>query len=164
MEPFSFGEFFALAGPVYMLLISWPLSRIDIKQRRLPNRLVLPAFPIALIGELAASWLTNQWLKLFLALALSIGALIIGAFINRTAALGMGDVKLIAAIVLMLAWFSPIAALLALVFGFVAATAVVLFLLATGRSKLGSTIALGPYLLFGFAGSLAISVPSQMLG
>ena len=160
-QPFAL---FALAGPIYLLIVTWPLIRIDIRERRLPNRLVLPAIPIALLGEILASLLTDEWLKFFLALGLSFGALVLGMLINRSAALGMGDVKLIATIVLMLAWFSPIAALLALVFGFVLATAVVLHLLVIGRSKLGSTIALGPYLLLGFAGSLAISVPSQMLG
>lgn len=164
MNTFQPQALLALAGPIYLLIVSWPLARIDISERRLPNRLVVPAFPIALTGQLLASMFTNHWDRLGLSLALGFASMIVGIFINRTSALGMGDVKLIAAIVLSLSWFSPLMTLLALAAAFLAATLVVLYLLIIGKSKLGATIALGPYLLFGFAGSLFATVPIQMLG
>ena len=151
----------ALVGPLYLVAVAWPLSRIDIKQRRLPNRLVLPAFPIALVSQVSACAIGGQWWRIAVSIGLAAVALVIGVLINRTAALGMGDVKLISAMFLTLGWFSAITPLVALVIGFVSAAVVVLGLVALRKTQLGSTIALGPYLLFGFTGAL---VSSQILG
>ena len=62
----------------------------------------------------------------------------------------MGDVKLLAATTLSLAWFNLFAPMLALAMGLVAAATVILILLVTGRTTLSQSIALGPYLLLGF--------------
>jgi len=143
----------ALAGPIYLLAVAWPLTRIDLRERRLPNRLVLPAFPIAVSSQLIACTISGEWWRIALSVAFAAAALLVGILANRTAALGMGDVKLISAIFLCLGWFNVVTPLIALVVGFIAAAAVVLVLVSLRRSTLGSTIALGPYLLFGFAGA-----------
>lgn len=143
----------AFAGPIYLLAVAWPLTRIDLQERRLPNRLVLPAFPIALTSQLIACAISGEWWRIAASLAFATVALLVGILANRTAAMGMGDVKLISAMFLCLSWFNVITALIALVIGFVAAAAVVLVMVILRRSTLGSTIALGPYLLFGFAGA-----------
>lgn len=146
---------FAWAGPVYLLSVAWPLTRIDLRERRLPNRLVLPALPITLVGQLVASLITGQWISSLTAVVCAAGAFAIGLVVNHFANLGMGDVKLISAITLALAWFSPLAPFFALLLGFGVATAVVVALLIARRIKMGSTLALGPYLLVGFALALA---------
>jgi leader peptidase (prepilin peptidase)/N-methyltransferase len=86
-------------------------------------------------------------------LAAILAAFIAFAFallLNYIAGLGMGDVKLIAGITLALAWFSPLLPAVAILVAFVSAGAASLVLLALRKTRMGSSIALGPYLLFGF--------------
>lgn len=147
-------KFFPLIGIFYLLAVAWPLARVDIREHRLPNRLVLPAFPIIALGQLVAATLTGQWWNVASSLLTGIGALIIGVLANHAAGLGMGDVKLIAAIAFALGWYSPLIPLVAVFIAFVAASIVILVLFAMGRSRLQSNVALGPYLLIGFAASL----------
>jgi len=145
---------FALLGPLYLLAVAWPLSKIDLRERRLPNALVLPAFPITLAGQIIAAAISEHWWRLGLAVIASAIAFAVGLAVNRGAGMGMGDVKLIAAITLALGWFSPLSPLVALFIGFAAATLVILVMFFARKTKLGSSIALGPYLLVGFAASL----------
>lgn len=142
---------FASLGAIYLFVVTWPLSVIDIREHRLPNKFVLPAFPIIILGFIAASFLENSWNKISFALTCSLIAFGVGLIINRYGSLGMGDVKLIAATTLSLAWFNLFAPVLALAIGLMLAGAVVLILLFTGRTTLSQAIALGPYLLLGFA-------------
>lgn len=144
----------ALFGPAYLLAVAWPLSKIDIRERRLPNSLVLPAIPITLTGQTLAAVVSAEWWRLGLAVVVSAIAFAIGLAVNKGAGMGMGDVKLIAAMSLALSWFSPLSPLVALFIGFAAATAVILVMFVARKTKLGSSIALGPYLLVGFAASL----------
>jgi len=146
---------FAWIGPIYLLAVAWPLTRIDLRERRLPNRLVVPAFPIILLGQLLAAFISGSWISLGIALACGLCALVIGLLVNRFANLGMGDVKLIAAITLALAWFDPLSPFIALLLGFAVATVVVVAMLVRRQIKMGSTVALGPYLLVGFVLALA---------
>jgi leader peptidase (prepilin peptidase)/N-methyltransferase len=147
---FQITNLFALSGTVYLVAVAYRLSMIDVREHRLPNRLVLPTFPIALSGQLFASALGGTWLNLVMALVCCLLALLIGLAANRWATLGMGDVKLIGAISLSLGWFSFIAPLIAVVLAFVIACAVVLVMVALRKTTMGSSFALGPYLLVGF--------------
>lgn len=151
MNPDFLANGFALIGTIYLIAVTWPLSLIDIREHRLPNRLVLPAFPITLVGLLLASAISNHWINLASALAAALIAFGVGLAANRWASLGMGDVKLISATSLCLGWFSFIAPLIAIVLAFVLASVVVLVLLAMRKTTLSSSLALGPYLLAGFA-------------
>ncbi len=142
---------FAALGSLYLIAVSLPLSRIDIQERRLPNRLVLPALPISLCGQLAASAISNQWLNFGFSIMAGVTAFVIGLAANRWASLGMGDVKLITAISLSLGWFSFMAPLVAVMVAFVIASLVIVALFMLGTTTMGQSIALGPYLLAGFA-------------
>jgi leader peptidase (prepilin peptidase)/N-methyltransferase len=141
----------AALGSLYLIAVAWPLSRVDIKEHRLPNRLVLPALPISLGGQLAASALSDQWLNFGISIVAGVTAFVIGLAANRWASLGMGDVKLITAISLSLGWFSFMAPLVAIMVAFLIASLVILALFMLGKTTLGQSIALGPYLLAGFA-------------
>jgi len=143
-------ELFAWLGPAYLLVAAWPLARTDIREHRLPNRLTLPLLPVALFGQLLAAGFSGDWSRLGVSLGWAVVAFVVGLGINRVGTLGMGDVKLITGMSLSLGWFSPVAPLLALAAAFALATLVVLFLFATRRARMGSSIALGPYLIAGF--------------
>jgi leader peptidase (prepilin peptidase)/N-methyltransferase len=147
---FQIADLFALSGSVYLVAVSVRLSLIDVREHRLPNRLVLPAFPIALAGQLIASAFGEAWFNLLVALACCFLALLVGMAANRWATLGMGDVKLIGAISLALGWFNFLAPLVAVVLAFVIACAVVLVMVALRKTSMRSSFALGPYLLAGF--------------
>ena len=141
---------FAWLGPLYLVAVAWPLMVIDLRERRLPNRLTLPAIPITLLGHGLAIMLGADLGRLLGALVTASVAFVVCLLLNRFAGLGMGDVKLISGIALSLGWFSPLLPLAALLIAFVAAGAVSLALLALQKTRMGSSIALGPYLLFGF--------------
>ena len=92
-----------------------------------------------------------------MAIGWAVVAFAVGLGINRIGTLGMGDVKLITGMSLSLGWFTPVAPLLALCAAFALATIVVLFLFVTRKARMGSSIALGPYLLVGFVIALGAS-------
>jgi leader peptidase (prepilin peptidase)/N-methyltransferase len=142
---------FAWLGPLYLIAVSWPLTVIDLRERRLPNRLTLPVFPITLLGQLLSVILGDDAWRLFASLIISALAFAVALVLNRFAGLGMGDVKLIAGITLSLAWFNPFLPAVAILVAFLTAGAGALVLLILRKTRMGSSIALGPYLLFGFA-------------
>ena len=140
---------FAWLGPLYLVAVAWPLTVIDIRERRLPNRLTLPVFPITLLGQMLAVLSGDDVGRLFTSLLISALAFTVAVVLNRFAGLGMGDVKLIAGITLALAWFNPFLPAVAILVAFGSAGAASLVLLALRKTRMGSSIALGPYLLFG---------------
>jgi leader peptidase (prepilin peptidase)/N-methyltransferase len=91
----------------YLIAIAIPLLVIDIKEHRLPNKLVLPLFPIWLLTSITYVVLTADWWNaLLMPLLLSVAYLLIGIVANYFEWIGMGDVKLITAMVLSLSWAS----------------------------------------------------------
>lgn len=143
-------DLFATLGTLYLFAVAWPLSRTDIREHRLPNKYVLPAFPIAFAGFILSAFIYNRWQQLLIATVASLISFLIGLLANRFGSLGMGDVKLISAITLSLAWFSLLSPVIALVLAFVLASLVILVRLILRKSNLQDAIALGPYLLAGF--------------
>ena len=142
---------FAWLGPLYLIAVSWPLTAIDLRERRLPNRLTLPVFPITLLGQVIAVMLGAEPGRLWDCLLASVLAFVVSLVLSVFAGLGMGDVKLIAGITFALAWFDPLLPTAAILVAFVTAGVVALTLLSLRKTRMGSSIALGPYLLFGFA-------------
>ena len=146
-----FEPWVALVGPLYVLVISVPLIIFDVKQRRLPNRLVLPGLPIAMLVQTIACVITQNFAPLGVGLLWMLGGFGFGLLFNRLGALGMGDAKLIALLCLNLGWFDPVWPLISLVAAFFVATVLVLLGFVFRRQSLSSSIPLGPYLLGGFA-------------
>jgi leader peptidase (prepilin peptidase)/N-methyltransferase len=146
----NLADYLAATGSIYLFAVAWPLSKIDIREHRLPNKLVLPAFPITLFCFLVASVVSSSWVKFYSAIAASIIAFCLGLLVNKYFSLGMGDVKLISATTLCLAWSNFLSPILAMVLGLVIASLFILLKLIRGRTTLGDAIALGPYLLAGF--------------
>ena len=144
-------DYFAWLGPIYLLAVAWPLSVVDVRERRLPNKFTLPAFPITLFGQLIAVCGGADATRLLLALFAGVLAFSACLALNRYAGLGMGDVKLIAAMTLALAWFSPLLPAIAVAIALALAGVVALAMILRRKANMGSSIALGPYLLVGFA-------------
>jgi leader peptidase (prepilin peptidase)/N-methyltransferase len=128
-----------------LLAVLVVLSAIDLRWRLLPNRIVLPATAIALLGQLAIS---PAGTPVALAAALGAGALLLLPNLLNPAGIGMGDVKLAA----LLGAALGTAVVSALLVGFLAMGAAAGALLVRhGRAAGQKTIPLGPFLAFGAA-------------
>lgn len=149
---------FSALGLGYLAIAAWPLAKIDIRERRLPNRIVLPAIPITLLGQIAGTLLGASIWNLIWAIATAVITFLAALLLNRFELLGMGDVKLMTAMALALGWYSPIFALVALALSFLAAGLVATTLFAIRKIALGSSLPLGPYLLVGFLGAVTLAV------
>ena len=112
----------------------------DIAERRIPNRVVLPAAvacgALTLVGGVGTSVL---W-------GLALPALFLGLSLARPAALGMGDVKLALLIVLGLDGHAPRALMLGVA---LAASVGVLLLILRGRTAWRRSLPLAPFLAIG---------------
>ena len=60
-----------LVSAVYLIALLWGLTlvHIDLRVRRLPDRLVLPAYPVTALALLACSVVTGRWSALAVAAA-----------------------------------------------------------------------------------------------
>ncbi|NBQ97287.1 MAG: hypothetical protein EBU08_07360 [Micrococcales bacterium] len=149
----SLSELIALIPALYLLVVAWPLTVIDLREHRLPNRLVLPAFPVAFLAQLIATIISADWARQLSAVLIALAVGVIGLGANYIDTLGMGDVKLATVIALTLGYFNPWLPAIAIGIAFVLAFAVVIVLITFGKVKIGSSIPLGPYLLVSFIGA-----------
>jgi leader peptidase (prepilin peptidase)/N-methyltransferase len=135
---------------LYLAAISLALAIIDVETHRLPNALVLPAFPVgvALLGISAA--LSGAWLSLLTGLAVAVAFAVIYAVpaFARPGSMGMGDVKLAGVLGLYLGWLGLAPAGVGLLAGFILGGGAGLALLLSGRGRTAK-IAFGPWLLAG---------------
>ncbi len=79
-------------------VVAWAvaLARVDFREHRLPDRLTLPAIPVAL-GVLAL----NRPQNLGFAATIALVVMAMGLVANRIADLGLGDVKLLPSVVIL---------------------------------------------------------------
>ena len=154
----NLSSLFSALGLGYLVATAWPLAKTDILERRLPNKFVIPAFPITWAGQVAAGILGAGFVNMiwaFLAAAITFAG---SLAINRMGLLGMGDVKLMTVMSLALGWYSPLLPVIALGLSFLIAGLAALILLAAKRIRLGGSMPLGPYLIAGFLGAITLVV------
>ena len=154
----NFSSLFSALGLGYLVAAAWPLAKTDILERRLPNKYVLPAFPITWIGQVLAGLFGAGFTNMIWALGAAIATFAISLSINRLGFLGMGDVKLMTVMALALGWFSPLLPAVALGISFLIAGAVATWLLIAKKIQLGGSMPLGPYLIAGFLGAITLVV------
>jgi leader peptidase (prepilin peptidase)/N-methyltransferase len=135
-----------MLGLSFFVVTTIPLMVIDFRERRLPNRITIPGFLISLLGLV----LTLEWSRVLTALAISGILFTAGTLFSLRGWIGMGDVKLVAGLSLLLAWFDPSLVWKATLWSFGIATLVILVGFLFKKMTTRSTIALGPYLLIGF--------------
>jgi leader peptidase (prepilin peptidase)/N-methyltransferase len=142
---------FSSLALVGFLVLSIALAFIDFREKRLPNRLLLPAYPTLLLLLLAASWQENHLDALLRALAASVvlfGFYLVLKLVNSSG-LGAGDVKLAALIGLTLGWLGWPQVFIATAMAFIGAAVVATIGLIARKLSLKSQIAFGPYMLAG---------------
>lgn len=148
-----------LAALGYLVVLAWKLTVADIRTRRLPDRLVVPAYPVSAL-LLGAAALTAGERGRFTSMALGGVLLLSGYLLLRAASpsgLGLGDVKLAGVLGLYLG-FAGFGYLLAgAAAGFVLGGLWGLGLVVSRRGTGKTRIAFGPFMLAGAL--LALAVP-----
>jgi leader peptidase (prepilin peptidase)/N-methyltransferase len=152
----NLASLFSALGLGYLALTAWPLAKTDILERRLPNKYVLPVFPITLLGQVAAGIVGGIWWNMLFATMAMLITFAVSLGVNRLGLLGMGDVKLMSAMALALGWYSVTLPVVSLLISFLIAGLVALALLVLGKIRLGGSMPLGPYLLVGFFGAITV--------
>ena len=148
-----------LAALGYLVVLAWKLSAADIRTRRLPDRLVLPAYPVSAL-LLGAAALTAGEPGRLVSMALGGVLLLFGYVLLRFASpagLGLGDVKLAGVLGLYLGFAGFSYLLAGAAAGFVLGGMWGLILVASRRGTGKTRIAFGPFMLAGAL--LALAVP-----
>jgi leader peptidase (prepilin peptidase)/N-methyltransferase len=133
------------------ILIS--LFVIDLGHKRLPDPLTFLMYPVAVIGLAIDGLASGNW---------PIGSALLGAVIwllpiggiwvlSGGRAMGMGDVKLVPALGLILGWVGVGSAVVGLVSGWLIGAVVAIVLILGRRARSGTSIPFGPFLIAGFA-------------
>ena len=140
---------------LYVAAVAPELTRIDLTEHRLPNRLVVPGLVVGLLAA-AGSWATTGVFPL-VPLVAAVGYAGVLFLFALGGGMGMGDVKLAAVLGLasptaLVAMASP---LIAFLLGGIVALVVLIV-----RGK-GTRIPFGPFLLAGYAGALVVSALTQ---
>ncbi len=149
--PEGLGRGLLLAALLYLASISVGLALIDVDTRRLPDRVVLPAYPVLATLLLPAALLIEEPARLLGASLGCVGMLAsyLALAVIKPGGMGLGDVKLAGVLGLVLGWLGwqqvVVGAFSAFLLGGVCAIALVL----AGRARRGSSIPFGPWMLAG---------------
>ena len=153
---------FFYAAVLAFLGFSVPLVIIDLREKRLPDRILIIAYPVVTGLLVLAAWQDSNWNSLWRALLAGL-AVFAGYFMLRLinpSGLGAGDVKLSGLIGLILGWVGWQAALVGTAIGFVLGALVAVFLLLSKRRGLKQSLAFGPYMI---AGAWIVLVPALLV-
>ena len=150
------GVTWALPGFLYLAAIAVALALIDLDTHRLPNAIVLPAYPVVIVLLGLASWNpggVSDWSAIIRALigGVALFGLYFLLVVAYPAGMGFGDVKLAGVLGLYLAWIGWGAFAVGAFGAFVVGGVFSLGLLATGRATRKSGIPFGPWMLAGAA-------------
>ena len=148
------GDYAGWAALPAFLLFAWltvALVWIDADVHRLPDGLVLPAYPALLVLLLVATLGLGDWGALVRGLACLAAVFAVFFLMNLVspASLGFGDVKLSGLIGLLLGWVGIQEVVTGIVAGFLVGGVVAILMLVAQRVGLRSHIAYGPSLLLG---------------
>lgn len=141
----------SLVAFLYLAAISIALALIDIDTHRLPNRIVLPAYPVAGVLLGASALLAGEPARLGTALAG--GAILFGLYFVMAlvypGGMGFGDVKLAGVLGLYLGWLGWGSLVVGGFVAFLLGGLFALVLLVLGRANRKSNIPFGPWMLLG---------------
>ncbi len=152
-----FGASADLPAWLWFVAVGLLLGVVDLREHRLPNRVLLPGTAVAVLLLTGAALVTDRWDDLgrgLLAGLACFGLLLVMALISPSG-LGMGDVKLVALTGLFLGWLGWPSVVTGLLLAFLAQGLLGLCLLAGRRAGLTTDLPFGPALL---AGALAAAL------
>jgi leader peptidase (prepilin peptidase)/N-methyltransferase len=155
------GFSWALPAYLYLAAIAVALALIDLDVHRLPDAIVLPSYPVALVLLGAASVLGGDGAAFVRALvgALALFGLYGLLWFVRPGGMGLGDVKLAGVLGLYLGWWGFDALAVGGFLAFVLGGLVSLPLLLSGRAGRRTAIPFGPSMLAAALAALVVAAP-----
>jgi leader peptidase (prepilin peptidase)/N-methyltransferase len=151
-------EVIALAPALYLLMVATPIITTDIRERRIPNAFVLPAYLITLVSLITASTISGRWLAFWFSFGLFIVGFALLATLNTIGLVGMGDVKLISIMLWGMSWFTLWNGLLILFAPLVLAVIYGLIYIRLSNSHTNLSLPLAPFIYVAYALSLALTL------
>lgn len=141
----------ALFAYGYLTVAGVVLARVDLVERRLPDALTLPAYPItgALLVAAAALGSSSGSVTGAALGGVAMWAVYVVLRLAHPAGMGLGDVKLAGVLGLAAGWFGWATWTVALLAAFGFGAAVSLVLLATRRAGRRTVLPFGPFMLAG---------------
>lgn len=144
-------EFFPLLVPIgYLALVSFKLSSIDFQEHRLPNHFTLRLFLLATPAVFITATLAWDWQRLATAWLVALITAGLGLLLAIGGGFGMGDVKLLVSLNLILGYLSPWLVLISNLTSVFTAALAGLSKLLLKKSKVKDSIAFGPFLIASF--------------
>lgn len=145
-----FGWSWSLPTVLYLVVLAAALTVTDIREHRLPNRLVLGSYPVVAALLLLSVADHRSWTTLLQAAGWGAGLFAVFLLVFFVGGMGGGDVKLAGLFGAWLGWAGGSGGVaVGLVVTAISAAAVTGMALATGRLQRRSSVAYGPFLLLG---------------
>ncbi len=137
------------------------LAMIDLDHHRLPDVIVLPLYPVTVVGLAVAGLVSGQWPLLASLAGAGVWLAVIGGIWLATSGRGMGfgDVKLAPVLGATLGWVAFGSSIVGLFSAFLLGALVGLGLMVLGRAERRSHLPFGPFLLAGAGIGLAAGAP-----
>ena len=134
------------------------LAAVDLASHRLPDRVTYPAGAVCTAALLVDAAVLGSWGAFLRALAAAAAAFAVAYLVAAIApaALGLGDVKLLGLLGLLLGWFGWGVLLAGVFLGLLTGAVVSLALLVTRRAGWRTAVPFGPPLLLGAALALTL--------
>ena len=147
----ALGSPWELAALAWLALLGVPLAVIDVRSRRLPDGLTLPAFAgvVLLLGAAAVADHRYGHFGQAIGGAAALAGFYLALMAIRPGGMFLGDVKLAASVGAALAAVSGPAVLTGTFAAFVLAAACALVLIALGRMTRKGDLPFGPFMLAG---------------
>ena len=147
-------------GILYYAVLSFPLTIIDLREHRLPNRFTISALilNVTLVGMDALTISTGP-----LSIALLCGGVTwaSGYLLAARGGIGMGDVKLLTGMHILLGYVNPLLILVSLTFSSTLASIASGVMLLGKKVTLRSRAAFGPYIFVGFFSALLFGFTAE---
>lgn len=127
------------------------LTVIDIRHHRLPDALVLPLYPVTVLGLALDGFATGRWPVVPAILGGVVWIVVVGLpwLISGGRGMGFGDVKLAPVLGVTLGWVALSVAVAGLLIAFLLGAAVGVGLMIARRAGRRTAIPFGPFLLVG---------------
>jgi leader peptidase (prepilin peptidase)/N-methyltransferase len=151
----------AIPAYLYLAAIGVALALIDLDVKKLPNSIVLPAYPVVAVLLALGSWGSDDWFALIRAVigGVALWVFYFGLLLVKQGAMGFGDVKLAGILGAYLGWLGWGDLAVGAFAAFFVGGLVSVGLLLAKKADRRTAIPFGPWMLIGAAIGIAVGSP-----